>query len=577
MEISKEPTGKLNAFWKNRMFQILATYLVSSWTFLEFFQFIAGRFYLTKATVDAFLVAILCILPSVLFLSWNHPKITAKIKSFFLASNLILLVMVVYFVFSGEYLGSMMKNIQFEDEDGKVQSTQVVKAQFVNSISFFEFKSETESNEEMSWMSYGIPAAVLEDLGQFQAIYVTGVWSRFNQNLQERIHQNKILAGDYFLSATYNAQGNNIEVEASLFDIDGVLIQKQRMKSGSFFELVDLLSIFIQKNLPNQQLIREVDHPISEVTSSDVNAYEFYLQGDYENALQRDSLFVLATMRLVEDDFNAQRGDSVSQKRLDLLLKNRFKLSKKSQVDATVLYHQANGNNERAIKTLINALKVNSSNLSFKIDLLSFYRLEHRLEDYKQLAYQIIEEYGIQNRYVLGLFEVLLLKGDFEEARDLMQRHFEKTDDLFGLNYFKARIELQSGNFEEAKSFLDDCLVEKPDQPIIQKMYEVAEFYSRTSKEQVDIIIDQFVGSYRDKEGFAVELEALRHFFLAMYFNGQAVYFAINDSTLFNIWTVNGKLFRQYELENEKGETKGLKYSDSRNPAPIFYVKVDSI
>ncbi|UCD38787.1 MAG: hypothetical protein JSW54_04720, partial [Fidelibacterota bacterium] len=160
-------------FWQElkerRVIQLVGLYLGASWVVLEFLGFLSDRYNLSPYLVDLVLVAIGCMLPSVLVLAYTHGKpgkdewtITEKVV---LPVNVLVTVGLVMIFFTGKDLGATTLVVSAEDETGARIERIIPKADFRKQVALFFFSNETGS-PEAEWIGHWVPQGIYLDLMQ---------------------------------------------------------------------------------------------------------------------------------------------------------------------------------------------------------------------------------------------------------------------------------------------------------------------------------------------------------------------------------------------------------------------------
>ena len=154
---------------QRRVPHILAIYAGASWGLVEFTAFAAEEFLLSPLWTRVVLVTLFLALPTVVMLAWFHGKpgrdrdSLARTEKVGIPANLVLCAGVLWALFGGEDLGSVMTSATMETEEG-VTVERVPKAAFLKSTALFPLALGPGIGEDESWLSYAVPEALVLDL-----------------------------------------------------------------------------------------------------------------------------------------------------------------------------------------------------------------------------------------------------------------------------------------------------------------------------------------------------------------------------------------------------------------------------
>lgn len=155
---------------QRRVPHILAIYAGASWGLVEFTAFAADEFLLSPLWTRVVLVTLFLALPSVVMLAWFHGKpgrdrdSLARTEKIGIPANVVLCAGVLWALFGGEDLGSVMTSTRMETEDGQTVELPVPKAAFLKSTALFPLALGPGIGEDESWISYAVPEALVLDL-----------------------------------------------------------------------------------------------------------------------------------------------------------------------------------------------------------------------------------------------------------------------------------------------------------------------------------------------------------------------------------------------------------------------------
>ena len=155
---------------QRRVPHILAIYAGASWGLVEFTAFAVGEFLLSPHWPRVVLITLFTMLPSVVMLAWFHGKpgkdrdSPARTEKIGIPANLVLCVVALSALFTGEELGSAMASVTVETEDGEVVERKIPKTRFTKATALFPLDLGPGMTQDESWISHAVPEALMLDL-----------------------------------------------------------------------------------------------------------------------------------------------------------------------------------------------------------------------------------------------------------------------------------------------------------------------------------------------------------------------------------------------------------------------------
>src|SRR5687768_17771251 len=154
---------------ERRVPQVLAIYLGAAFGVVQFVDFVGNRYLLPSVWTDLALLAMAVLLPSVMLYTYNHgrpgPDEWRKSEKIFIPVNLMLLIGLVGFVGAGESLGPTSHRITVKDEKGNSREAVVPNKAYRKRVALFMFDAASQDTS-ITWLQYGVPLLVTEDLSQ---------------------------------------------------------------------------------------------------------------------------------------------------------------------------------------------------------------------------------------------------------------------------------------------------------------------------------------------------------------------------------------------------------------------------
>lgn len=298
--------GNLNL--NKQFFSYLATYLVGSWSIIQFVEWFSKRYNFDNGWTDIIGLALVCLLPSVLLFSWIHADEAHQFKKQKLvyALNIGLVLLTLGPLSQGFSFASTTEKLKVTDENGVEQEVEVSKQEYIRQIAFLPFHNE--QNE--AWLSHAFPTLISTDINQCKRFKTYGS-SNFEdelkeleyeakdaipQNIKEKLTNDK---SDYIISGVIN------EIENAEYAYEIELYSRKTAKAlinikgttKNIYGLADSLSVAIGKEIFKTDLKIQFDDykdiPAKELYSANEEAlayyfksrHQFYALDDYTAAL----------------------------------------------------------------------------------------------------------------------------------------------------------------------------------------------------------------------------------------------------------------------------------------------------
>ncbi|MFC2084195.1 serine/threonine protein kinase, partial [Bacteroidota bacterium] len=291
---------------QRRIPQILGIYFAAGWGILQFVDWLVNRYILSPNLTDLSLVALLSMIPTVLFLAYFHGKPGkdkwTKVEKFGIPINLIASVILLLFLFYGKDLGAAQTTVTVEDDEGNQIERVVPKSEFRKKVALFFFDNET-NDSTLNWLGNAVPYLLFYDLAQDLFLNITDGY-RIQNKLKEAGFptgtgvplslKSKIadeLYMKYFISGSISKQDEEYSVIQSLYETERVkLIKERTFKNNDLFRLADELSLQIKYDLeiPDQHIEEVKDLPVSEITTNSMPALKQLIEGLNELIFYRD-------------------------------------------------------------------------------------------------------------------------------------------------------------------------------------------------------------------------------------------------------------------------------------------------
>ena len=146
--------------------------------------------------------------------------------------------------------------------------------------------SDENRNAEM------VKMLLTTDLAQAKSLRVIGTQRLYDIAKQKHSGDSKLIdrsnateiakeaRARWMLTGSFTAVGSNIILTTEIQNVkDGRILEAQRATGSDLFELVDILSREVKNALGVINVSGEIDNPVKEITTSSVEAYQYYLEG----------------------------------------------------------------------------------------------------------------------------------------------------------------------------------------------------------------------------------------------------------------------------------------------------------
>lgn len=287
--------GNINL--NKQFFSYLATYLVGSWSLIQFVEWFCKRYNFSNGWTDIIGIALLLLLPSVLLFSWIHADEAHQFKKQKLvySLNIGLLLMMLVPISQGFSLTSTTEKLKVTDEHGVEQEVEVSKQEYIRQIAFLPFQND--KNE--AWLSHAFPTLISTDINQckrfktYSSAYFIDELKELDYAAKDAIPQNikeKLTndISDYIISGIIN------EIENAEYAYEIELYSRKTAKAlihtkgttKNIYGLADSLSVALGKEIFKTDLKIPFDDykdiPAKELYSAKEEALAFYFKSRHQ-------------------------------------------------------------------------------------------------------------------------------------------------------------------------------------------------------------------------------------------------------------------------------------------------------
>jgi len=280
-----------------QFFSYLATYLVGSWSLIQFVEWFCRRYNFDNSWTDVIGFGVILLLPSAILFSWLHADESNQFKKqkvFYIANIGILLTAVVPLrqVFAGS---ATTKKLEITDEYGVKQEVEISKQEYVRQIAFLPFQND--NNE--AWLSYAFPTLIGVDINQCNRfnIYSTSFFitrlREMDYEIKDDIPQNiKEKLTNHFADYVVSGSINTITEQTYAYEIQLFSQKKAKTlltakgKTNDIYALTDSLSVALAKAIFQKDLKIKFDEykniPTKELFSPNQDALKYYFSADFQ-------------------------------------------------------------------------------------------------------------------------------------------------------------------------------------------------------------------------------------------------------------------------------------------------------
>jgi|GEM_PF-3245347 len=179
--------------------QLLGAYLVGAWTILQFLDWIFTRNQISPYWVDLFMWIFIGLLPAILFYLFYKERIdrfgSNRRDKFVFSSNLVILILVLFFSFRNTDLGATTKEITFVDASGAAQHKTILKQEFRKKIMIVNFEPQ-DVDSSFLWLNGGIRTLLALDAQQDKAFLIGNQTGKTAGEIQKHLASTVGLYGD---------------------------------------------------------------------------------------------------------------------------------------------------------------------------------------------------------------------------------------------------------------------------------------------------------------------------------------------------------------------------------------------
>ncbi len=479
---------------KRRVPQILGLYVLGSLGILQLVKWLVERFVLSPHLPDFSLVALLSLIPTVLFLAYFHGgpgrRRWVKAERIGIAANLAVSAALLVLMFSGKSLGAATTTVTLKDEAGQAIERVIPKSEFRQSFVLYFFENRTE-DPSLNWLQFAFPRLIQLDLTQdlfiqsyltydfLDAIKASGFkeWVSLPLTLKNKLARDRHLK--HFVSGAFWKEGDELVLSTTLYETRRASeVARREFRGQDIFNLTDQISLDLKRDLeiPERHLTDLKDLPVSEIVTSSSQALKSYTDGisaiafdqewdrgfrEFEAAATADPTFVYAQYEIQRLAVVTNQPEKREQA-FQFIMQHLYKLPERDHYLIKSDYYGFKGDRVKQIAVLKMMIELCPEDIAGRAKLADLYS-ETGQRDEAILELQRVLEIDPGQKDVLLRIGILCQEnGELEEAL----KYYEKYAALFPGDYrslaligdlFRAK-----GDFERAKAFFNKALLVEP-------------------------------------------------------------------------------------------------------------------
>jgi tetratricopeptide (TPR) repeat protein len=479
-----------------RVPQIAGMYIAAMWLVIELGDWVTERFALPGNLTSFVFVAMLVMLPAVLLVAYNHGAPGrdrwTRAEKFLVPANAALTVMLLWFMTPVIDVEAATETLTIEDETGAVQKFEVARRGYHREIVSFFWVNES-GNEELDWLSYGLPIMLAHDLNRVSPVITADtpidsplIKRRLREQGYDRflnvpgglaVELSRERRSNALVVGSFSEDGASKSVSVRVIDAaSGDTLETFTANADSWMAGVDAVTAAVLGAWEITPAQNHSDDPVSEHFSNSLDAVRHFVQGEvaievdgdyprgmaeYDAALIIDPAFAearseLSVRQYLSGDLDAAR-ESAAQ-----ALRNSYRLSTSSEFILKANRYIYDGDYDRGERVLEIWAEVEPNSTLALQSVAQLLRirgtaesLEKALAAYDRLLELRPSDYSIFRQQA----EVEQQRGDTEAAIALLLRYLEFVPDSGPAHNQLAGLYQAQGNLEAAQATLEDAVI----------------------------------------------------------------------------------------------------------------------
>ncbi|MEM9667168.1 MAG: tetratricopeptide repeat protein [Bacteroidota bacterium] len=452
--------AKAASWFDRRLLQTAGVYLAGAWTFFQFVQWLVNRYVLSPYLVDACLLLLILLLPTVLVLSHAGERYGgwSRLHTVGIPCNIVGALLALGLLFGGKDLGSAQETVTLTDAAGNTVERTVPKSAFRKRVVLFYVDNAT-GDATHDWVRHGISEALWADLSQdpFMVVTTQGMLAERTRRagfesgfglplaLQRQLAEDARMA--YAYTGTLRAAGPaGFQVETRLYRADnGQVVANHQYEGPDLLALVDAMSLQVRRDLevPARHIEDTIDLPVSELLTADLEALRAYAEAEYANtfgqdaerahqqfsvALERDPTFAYAyvgrgQLRVNQSGFTEGLSDFRQAQRYDFRLTERIRYA----LDSVVLLYSRQP--EEALQAALQWTTLYPEDTEGLEFIASLYRLRGEIDQAVAARRKILELDPSETEQLLTIGTLFRERARLDEAEQAYRSYIEQVPD----------------------------------------------------------------------------------------------------------------------------------------------------
>jgi class 3 adenylate cyclase/tetratricopeptide (TPR) repeat protein len=428
----------------------LGPYLVGGWTFMHFTNWFAGQYLLSPYLPKFIFTLLVSLIPTAILLGYLQKQRGPKAKRYrmiAIPANLVLAGFLLFGLYRGKDLGSMMINVSAMSEEGQSVQRVVPKGEFRKNLFLFYFDN-VSGDTTLNWAQYGmaylLEAKLMQDPfinpwllqgGQFGTDRTLLVGYPEGTDLPVSAKQKvaKDSHVEFFFSGQIGKANGQYTFQGWLYETPTCkAVAETRLSGPDFFVLGDELAGKLRHDLkiPARHISETKDLPASEILTASLPAFAAFSRGRYfgeqkgdfagttpflEKAVEIDSTFVFAQYLLGLSYMASNRLEN-GMLFFPKIFRNLYRLPEKLQFQIKTVYYGINREGDKVLKLQKMWIELYPDDPEPHRNLATLYR---DLKQFKESLAEFKRLYEIdpgQNDILLEIARTHKEMGEFEPA-----------------------------------------------------------------------------------------------------------------------------------------------------------------
>ena len=488
-----------------KTFKFLTAYLVAAWSFLQFVDWILTRYQISPYWVDILLWFFVGIIPSLLIYLYHQERINKKIllrrEKIIFPINLVLVFFGLYLGFGTSDLGATTKEVQYMASNGDIEATTITKEEFRTLVPIFNFTSKS-NDSTLAWIGNGIAGMLFFDLVQDKNI--SPDWS-YAENTTDKVMVASLTA-PFYVDGSYDKNDEVYRIETNIRSSKNGAVEASEIFEGTdLLDLMDNITVYIKNEVGStgESSMKYLDLDVKEFISKSLPALEDFFNGDYDDAIAKDSTFALAYLRNSRRNIYYSTGKFEEQNLAEKAYELRDKLPYDLQMEAMALRYLAYDQYKEARELVKMQLQISPQNNFLKSLLNNIYGETKDVDSYFSEAEKLFDteksEYNL-----MTVANASLAKGEYERYIKMVDVYATLSPNNNFIFPFALVPQLLSGKIEDATKTFDKINLIHPDNQRMNSIFEAPlQYLAKNTPSETSLKF--FEGEFKSENNEAIE------------------------------------------------------------------------